>query len=78
MKWEIIKKAFSFSLSINLTSTKVMAWALFIFMTVYMGSVPEEGKVFFGTTMSGIIFAMYTGKNIQEAYLKSKKDDELP
>jgi len=73
MKWDIIKKAFRLSLNINLTSTKLMAWAIFIFMTVYFKDVPNEARAYFAISIIGLIVILYTGKNIQDIYITKLK-----
>lgn len=75
MKWDIIKKNFRLSININLTSTKIMAWALFIAMCIFTSKIPHESKAYFIMSMSTIITFLYTGKMVQESYNKYKQDN---
>jgi hypothetical protein len=68
--WEILKKSFSLSFTVDFTTTKLLAWGMFIVMCVFADEIPEEARAFFIITMSGIIAALYTGKNIHDYYNK--------
>jgi hypothetical protein len=75
--WEVFKKSFSLSFTVEMTTTKLLAWGLFIVMCVFTEDIPEEGKAFFIITMSGIIAALYTGKNIQNHYKRKKEGEDV-
>lgn len=71
-RWGIIKSAFRLSLTANLTTTKLLAWAMFIFTWRTMGDIPLEGRAFYVITIFGIIAALYGIKKVADYHNKKK------
>ena len=63
-----------FSLTINLTTTKLIAWTILIWSHCIISYIPLEGRVYYLSIVYGTVVLLYTGKNIQE-YFKTKKDE---
>ena len=78
--WDIVKKAFSLSLKIDMTTTKLLAWAIFIWGFIIIEKIPLEGRAFHIIGILGTVTALYGIKKIESHFdkeAKGGKDDSV-
>tara|TARA_R110000851_G_scaffold43560_1_gene107653 strand:+ start:10400 stop:10636 length:237 start_codon:yes stop_codon:yes gene_type:complete len=67
-KWSYVKGAFSFSLKVDMTTTKLLAWFICYKGFSLIELIPLDGRVFYLTTILATVTALYGIKKIETHY----------
>lgn len=68
-------KALSFKVTIELTSTKIIAWVILVVGLSIVGLIPDIDRAKYLDSLYWVVAVMYGVKNVQE-YLKAKPEPE--